>query len=416
MALSSLRDLGKKVRYEIGGHYGTAYNWRRWTFTGTATMALSSLRDLGKKGESSGQREEPAQHCRPRSAVCTALLDYDFGDTAVGALVQLGSESHLKGSTDKPTSPGQTVLTRQSQMIIQNTILISSNAESDHGRAATDRTCPAAPKAPPVVIPAGASPRPDEAAPSSPPGTLQGGRGSRPPRVRPGRGRERADDTVHRRDDGRRVRCEEGAGWTEQLSLASAVLRCTMKVAEGCIPEQNRPPIPILASAETVDPAITEDFGLERQRSVRGDITGFEIRRFSNGDLHAADSQVNYKYVQMDVGTLTDRHSHEQHGHEHGHGHGDHDKEGVNDEGAESERGSGKVSTRAVAQAETNPDPEDVPLTCPVPNQIVPGSTKASWTRSEPYSFNVDMVIQTDRVFIENQGGIEGAVRYINFL
>lgn len=79
------------------------------------------------------------------------------------ALVQLGSESHLKGSTDKPTSPGQTVLTRQSQMIIQNTILISSNAESDHGRAATDRTCPAAPKAPPVVIPAGASPRPDEA-------------------------------------------------------------------------------------------------------------------------------------------------------------------------------------------------------------------------------------------------------------
>ncbi|EJK45203.1 hypothetical protein THAOC_36191, partial [Thalassiosira oceanica] len=33
---------------------------------------------------------------------------------------------------------------------------------------------------------------------------------------------------------------------------------------------------------------------------------GFEIRRFSNGDLHAADSQVNSKYVQMDVGTLID--------------------------------------------------------------------------------------------------------------
>ncbi|EJK68169.1 hypothetical protein THAOC_10675 [Thalassiosira oceanica] len=44
----------------------------------------------------------------------------------------------------------------------------------------------------------------------------------------------------------------------------------------------------------------------ERQRSAHGDITGFEIRRFSNGDLHAADSQVNSKYVQMDVGTLTD--------------------------------------------------------------------------------------------------------------
>ncbi|EJK67123.1 hypothetical protein THAOC_11884, partial [Thalassiosira oceanica] len=35
-------------------------------------------------------------------------------------------------------------------------------------------------------------------------------------------------------------------------------------------------------------------------------MTGFEIRRFSNGDLHATDSQVNYKYVQMDVRTLTD--------------------------------------------------------------------------------------------------------------
>ena len=44
----------------------------------------------------------------------------------------------------------------------------------------------------------------------------------------------------------------------------------------------------------------------ERQRSAHGDITGFEIRRFSNGDLHAADSQANSKYVQMDVGTLTD--------------------------------------------------------------------------------------------------------------
>ncbi|EJK51543.1 hypothetical protein THAOC_29276 [Thalassiosira oceanica] len=99
-----------------------------------------------------------------------------------------------------------------------------------------------------------------------------------------------------------------------------------MDVAEGCIPEQNRPLVPILASAEAVAPAITDDFGLEverrstphnytairtppvteRQRSAHGDITGFEIRRFSNGDPHAADSQANYKYVQMDVGTLTD--------------------------------------------------------------------------------------------------------------
>ena len=36
-----------------------------------------------------------------------------------------------------------------------------------------------------------------------------------------------------------------------------------MEVAEGCIPEQNRPPIPILSSAKAVDPAITDDFGFE---------------------------------------------------------------------------------------------------------------------------------------------------------
>ena len=35
------------------------------------------------------------------------------------------------------------------------------------------------------------------------------------------------------------------------------------------------------------------------------EITGFESRRFSNGDLRPAESQVNYKYVQMDVGILT---------------------------------------------------------------------------------------------------------------
>ncbi|EJK51045.1 hypothetical protein THAOC_29820, partial [Thalassiosira oceanica] len=39
-----------------------------------------------------------------------------------------------------------------------------------------------------------------------------------------------------------------------------------MEVAEGCIPEQNRPLVPILASAKAVGPAITYDFGLEVER------------------------------------------------------------------------------------------------------------------------------------------------------
>ncbi|EJK53258.1 hypothetical protein THAOC_27337 [Thalassiosira oceanica] len=113
-----------------------------------------------------------------------------------------------------------------------------------------------------------------------------------------------------------------------------------MEVAEGCIPDQNRPLVPILASAEAGEKdtsvrdidkppipgrgrfrgSLTRRIQIshsleailivkrvgERQRSAHGDITGFEIRRFSNGDLHAADSQVNCKYVQIDVGTLTD--------------------------------------------------------------------------------------------------------------
>ena len=45
--------------------------------------------------------------------------------------------------------------------------------------------------------------------------------------------------------------------------------------------------------------------GRERQRCAHGEITGFESRQFSNGDLRPAESQVNYKYVQMDVGILT---------------------------------------------------------------------------------------------------------------
>ena len=39
-----------------------------------------------------------------------------------------------------------------------------------------------------------------------------------------------------------------------------------MEVAEGCIPDQNRSLVPILASAKAVDPAIIDDFGLEVER------------------------------------------------------------------------------------------------------------------------------------------------------
>ena len=39
-----------------------------------------------------------------------------------------------------------------------------------------------------------------------------------------------------------------------------------MEVAEGCIPEQNRPLIPILASDKAVDLGIADDFGLEVER------------------------------------------------------------------------------------------------------------------------------------------------------
>lgn len=39
-----------------------------------------------------------------------------------------------------------------------------------------------------------------------------------------------------------------------------------MEVAEECIPDQNRPPISILASVKAVDPAMTDDFGLEVER------------------------------------------------------------------------------------------------------------------------------------------------------
>ncbi|EJK71088.1 hypothetical protein THAOC_07505 [Thalassiosira oceanica] len=39
-----------------------------------------------------------------------------------------------------------------------------------------------------------------------------------------------------------------------------------MEIAEGCISDQNCPPILILASAKAVDPAVCDDFGLEVER------------------------------------------------------------------------------------------------------------------------------------------------------
>ena len=39
-----------------------------------------------------------------------------------------------------------------------------------------------------------------------------------------------------------------------------------MEIAEECILEQNCPPFPILASVKAVDPAMTDDFGLEVER------------------------------------------------------------------------------------------------------------------------------------------------------
>ncbi|EJK56558.1 hypothetical protein THAOC_23533, partial [Thalassiosira oceanica] len=45
---------------------------------------------------------------------------------------------------------------------------------------------------------------------------------------------------------------------------------------------------------------------MERQRIARSGHAGFTNRRFSNGYLRSAESQVNYKYVQMDVEALND--------------------------------------------------------------------------------------------------------------
>ncbi|EJK72208.1 hypothetical protein THAOC_06280, partial [Thalassiosira oceanica] len=52
-------------------------------------------------------------------------------------------------------------------------------------------------------------------------------------------------------------------GKLDHMAMANIGWRCTMEVAEGCIPDQNRSLVPILVSAKAVDPAIIDDFGLE---------------------------------------------------------------------------------------------------------------------------------------------------------
>ena len=48
-----------------------------------------------------------------------------------------------------------------------------------------------------------------------------------------------------------------------------------MEEAERCIPEQNRPPNPVLVSASAVDPEISDVCGLEvERRSTPGDKKG----------------------------------------------------------------------------------------------------------------------------------------------
>ena len=48
--------------------------------------------------------------------------------------------------------------------------------------------------------------------------------------------------------------------------MANIGRRCAKEVAEMCIPDQNCPPITILASAEAVDLVIAEVFGLKVER------------------------------------------------------------------------------------------------------------------------------------------------------
>ncbi|EJK51721.1 hypothetical protein THAOC_29083 [Thalassiosira oceanica] len=52
-------------------------------------------------------------------------------------------------------------------------------------------------------------------------------------------------------------------GKLDHLTMANIGRMCTMEVAEGCIPEQNCPPILISPYTEAVDRGNTDDFGLE---------------------------------------------------------------------------------------------------------------------------------------------------------
>ena len=57
--------------------------------------------------------------------------------------------------------------------------------------------------------------------------------------------------------------------------MANIGRRCAKEVAEMCIPDQNRPPFTILASAEAVDPEMTDVFGLKvERRSTPRNYTG----------------------------------------------------------------------------------------------------------------------------------------------
>ena len=57
--------------------------------------------------------------------------------------------------------------------------------------------------------------------------------------------------------------------------MANIGRRCAKEIAEVCILDQNCPPFTILASAEAVDPVITDVFGLKvERRSTPPNYTG----------------------------------------------------------------------------------------------------------------------------------------------
>ncbi|EJK56108.1 hypothetical protein THAOC_24067, partial [Thalassiosira oceanica] len=97
----------------------------------------------------------------------------------------------------------------------------------------------------------------------------------------------------------RELEAKVNALQAENKSLTSAGAatpgrRCTMEVAEGCIPDQNRPPITILVSAKAVDPAITDDIGLEVER--RSTPRNFTARR-----TPPFETEISLRYPAEDV-------------------------------------------------------------------------------------------------------------------